>query len=51
MLTTILILVGDLALGAAAYKLARSNEKSNETNGKILQNHEDRITKLESKAA
>ena len=56
MLTAILILIGDLAVGAAAYKLARSNEKrSKETHDamqgitKILENHDGRITKLEAR--
>lgn len=47
MITAILVLIGDLALGGAAYKLSKSNSAGLTMLSAILKNHEDRITALE----
>lgn len=51
MLTALLILIGDLALGAAAYRLAKSNDVNGKVINKILENHEVRIINLEKDKA
>jgi hypothetical protein len=47
MLTAILILIGDLAIGAMAWKQSKANDAQTQILKSILDSHESRITALE----